>query len=357
MRNSLLLLLALLPQLLLGQSLAAGTAADTRTPLALLNFAYDAEVVSQIDARFVQESIERGILTCGTYKLVDRVRLEELLAEIQRQEVLSDAQAAELGRLAGAKLVAYGTLAVVEAYPSGGAYAASVKVTLKKVDVTTSEILTSELLHVVVQRQPTENLAKAAAIARIADEVTVQMCPNTPSGASKASITPPPDVQPTTPWGSATTVQTPLASRSGPVAVLIRGIRFTRFPLPSSGYRTGGPWGQHGTVARVSSRQLPDVYARISSDNGYRYATDHYAKDVSRVPFHFDMQSPAVPLSAGPLKLELVDYNHGAPETLIGCVGLDFNRYPVPGQPLPETIRFASTDGRIAGVLEVDWRY
>jgi hypothetical protein len=117
---------------LLAGSLPAQAAGPRRT-VAVLDFqlsdALDRALASTL-ADYTRQSASRA----GTYDLVDRANIDAIMQEqvLQSSDVVSEEKAVEIGKLAGAQLIAKGSVTV-----TGGAYAIS----LQLIDVETAKIV------------------------------------------------------------------------------------------------------------------------------------------------------------------------------------------------------------------------
>ena len=174
---------------------ALGLAAQPEKPVvAVLKFTYSQQN-RNLDKYIggVQNQVESGVLGTKRFIVVERSAIDQLQGEIQTQEVLSEAQVAELGKVLGAKYVFLGSLdnASTEPvyYDDNGVkklrgYKANVTFQLKLVDVESTQIIASEQIASetggLFGAKETEGEAISEAIGAISGLVEIYIAKNLP---------------------------------------------------------------------------------------------------------------------------------------------------------------------------------
>lgn len=168
--------------------------APEKPVVAVLNFKYSArnsEIVQYVTG--VQNQVESGVLATGRFVVVERGAIDQLQGEIQTQEVLSEAQVAELGRTLGAKYVFLGSLDQASTEPvfreTDGqrkrvGFKATIVFQLKLVDVESTQIIASEQVSTgqtgLFGYRETEGAAITDAIGTISGQVELFIAKNLP---------------------------------------------------------------------------------------------------------------------------------------------------------------------------------
>ena len=108
-------------------------AADDRPVVAVLDFQVSGTVDRNLASTFADYTRESAV-RAGGYELVDRGNIDAILEEqeLQASELVSEEKAVEIGKLAGAELIAKGSVTLTD-----GAYAIS----LQLIDVQTAKIV------------------------------------------------------------------------------------------------------------------------------------------------------------------------------------------------------------------------